>query len=191
MPKRIFLIHGWDGSSEGDWISWATEKFRQLGHTVIAPDMPHPEKPEIKEWVDYLKSIATSLDQNTYFIGHSIGCQTILRFLETQDIKIGGAIFVAGWFNLINLENAESETIAKPWIETPMNFEKIKNNLNRSILILGDNDPWVPYEETKRDFETKLGAEAITLHNVGHITSDDGFGPLPKLVEIFQNHFAT
>lgn len=189
MAKKIFIIHGWDGSSQGDWIPWATEKFKELEYSVTTPDIPNPEKPEIQEWVGYLKSIAISLNQNTYFIGHSIGCQTIMRFIETQDTKVGGAIFVAGWFDLINLENAESEAVAKPWIETPMNYEKIKNNLTRSILILGDNDPWVPYEKTKHDFETKIGSEVITLHNAGHITSDDGFGPFPQLIEIFEKNF--
>lgn len=38
-------------------------------------------------------------DENTYFIGHSIGCQSIDRYLEIlpSETKIGGVVYVAGW----------------------------------------------------------------------------------------------
>ena len=40
------------------------------------------------------------LNENTNFIGHSIGCQTIMRYLETKEVcKIGGILFVAPWLN--------------------------------------------------------------------------------------------
>jgi predicted alpha/beta hydrolase family esterase/very-short-patch-repair endonuclease len=188
--KTIYLIHGWDGSSKGDWLGWATEAFTNKGYKVITPDMPNTKHPKIDEWVNHLKSLVINPDQNTYFIGHSIGCQAIMRYLETIDNKVGGAIFVAGWFNLINLENKESEDIAKPWIETPINTDKVKHNLGHSVVILGDKDPWVPLEETKKAFETKLGSDVIVLSGVGHITSDDGFGPFPKLIEVFENVFS-
>lgn len=189
MKKRIIIVHGWDGSPTGDWVGWATEEFRKKGYEVITPEMPGADAPVIDKWVTYLRSVAGAVDENTYFIGHSIGCQTIMRFLETVDAKVGGAIFVAGWFDLRNLENEESEEIAKPWIETAIDCEKVKANLVKSVVILGDNDLWVPYEETKKDFETRLGSEIITLHGAGHITSDDGFGPFPQLVETFESHF--
>ena len=186
--KKIYIIHMWEGSSKGDWLPWAKKKFQKLGYEVIVPDMPNTSRPAIKPWVEHLASLVVLPDKNTYFIGHSIGGQAIMRYLETIDLKVGGAIFVAGWFNLVNLENDKARAIAKPWIETPMDFKKIKKNLGYSTVILGRNDPWVPYQETKNEFEQKLGSEIITLKNAGHITEDDGFGPFEKLIEVFQNH---
>ena len=184
--KTAIIVHGWEGSSQSDWMPWAKAALEKEGVKVMIPDMPHTEAPEIGEWVEYLKSIVEAPDKDTYFIGHSIGCQAILRYLETLTAPVGGAIFVAGWFNLINLEGPEAEAIAKPWIETPMDFNKIKANLLRSIIILGDNDPFVPYKETKKQFEERLGSEVITIAKGGHITGDDGFGPFPQFVENFQ-----
>ena len=189
MKKRVFIVHGWGGSSTTEWIPWAVEALEKTGVKVVALNMPHPEKPEIHEWVNYLASTVGKVDENTYFIGHSIGCQTILRFLETIDTKIGGVVFVAGWFNLLNLESKEAEAIAEPWITTPIDLSKVRKNLPTSVVFLGDNDPWVPYAETKHEFEEKLGSKVVTVPGGGHITSDDGFGPLPLLLETFQTNF--
>ena len=55
--------------------------------------MPNTACPKIDEWVGTLNSKVDFLNDETYFIGHSIGCQTILRYLETKEItKIGGIL---------------------------------------------------------------------------------------------------
>lgn len=117
MKKRIIIVHGWEGSPTSDWIGWAREAFWEKGYEVVTPMMPDTNRPVIEKWVSHLKSVVGAVDENTYFIGYSIGCQTVMRFLETLDTKVGGAIFVVGWFNLTNQSEEEKE-IAKPWIET-------------------------------------------------------------------------
>ena len=189
MKKRVIIVHRWEGSPAADWLGWATRAFQAKGYEVITPEMPDTDNPVIEKWVDHLKSVVGVPDEHMYFIGHSIGCQTIMRFLETADTRVGGAIFVAGWFNLQNLESKEVEEIAEPWIKTPIDYSKVRANLLRSVVMLGDNDPWVPYEETRRDFETRLGSEIAILHGAGHVTSDDGFGPFPQLIEVFESNF--
>ena len=121
MKRRLIIVHGWGGSPANDWIGWAAEAFREKGYEVIAPEMPDTDNPVIEKWVRHLSAVTGMVDKNTYFIGHSIGCQTIMRFLETIDIKIGGAIFVAGWFNLTN-QSEEEDVIAKPWIESQIDY---------------------------------------------------------------------
>lgn len=182
--KKIYIIHGWEGSSERDWIPWTTNELKRLGYDAVAFDMPNSENPIIQEWVGYMKNNILLVDENTYFIGHSIGCQTILRFLETVDKKIGGAFFVSGWFDLQNLENRESEEIARPWIENLIDIDKVNNVLPWSFVLLGDNDTWVPHDITKQKFEKFLNSEVITIYNGGHITADDGYVSFPRLTEL-------
>jgi len=97
--KKIYLVHGWGGSdsSEG-WFGWLKENAKKKGFEVISFNMPNTETPVIKEWVGFLKENANKLDEETYFIGHSVGCQAILRYLENLNlkIKIKGCIFVVG-----------------------------------------------------------------------------------------------
>lgn len=62
--------------------------------------MPDTANPKIKEWVSELEKQVSELDENTYFVGYSIGCQTIMRYLENKETrKIGGILFVAPWLN--------------------------------------------------------------------------------------------
>lgn len=62
--------------------------------------MPDTANPKIKKWVSELEKQVSELDENTYFVGHSIGCQTIMRYLENKETrKIGGILFVAPWLN--------------------------------------------------------------------------------------------
>jgi uncharacterized protein len=183
--KRVFIIHRWEGGAQDDWRPWLKSELEKQGYGVIVPDMPDTDTPIIEKWVNNLAKIVGTPDSDTYFIGHSIGCQAILRYLETIDQKVGGAIFVSGWFNLENLEDEEVVKTARPWIETPINIEKVQSVLPKSTLIISDNDPYGALEENKQKF-SELGSKIVILHNAGHLTEDDGFNQLPEVVEEFK-----
>lgn len=184
--SRAFLIHGWGGSPQGDWFPWVAAEIKNLGYEVIAPSMPSTDEPTIDAWVSYLAQRVGGLSPTDIFVGHSIGCQTILRYLE----KVGGVaakvILVAPWFTLTNLENEKMWEIADPWLNKEMNFGNIKHKSKQFITIFSDNDPWVPYYENRQLFEQKLNPEIMVLHDKGHITSDEGVTSLPELIKLFE-----
>lgn len=94
--KKIFLVHCWDGSSKDGWYPWIARELQKYDVEVERFDMPHTNKPTITEWVSTLSNKVETLNEDTYFLGHSIGCQTIMRFLENKELtKIGGILFVA------------------------------------------------------------------------------------------------
>lgn len=181
--KRAFIIHGWDGNPDEAWLAWLRRELEKKKIKVVAPQMPNADKPEIGEWVPFLSELVDTPDKETYFVGHSIGCQAIMRYLETiYPQKVGGAIFVAGWFHLENLEGPEEEAIAKPWIETPIDLAKVKNVTQNITSIFSGNDPFVPMSD-KDIFQEKLGAEIIVEKDRGHFTEDDGVTELPEVLE--------
>jgi len=170
--KKVYLIHGWGGSatSEG-WFGWLKKELDAKGRELIIFPMPNTNNPKIEEWVGLLEQKIKNIDKETYFVGHSIGCQTIMRYLEKlpEGKKVGGCIFVAGWFNLKGLEKNEID-IAKPWLETRINFNKVKKHCNKFLALFSDNDPVVPLSNTKI-FREKLGAKVIVKHNEGHFNA--------------------
>jgi len=163
--KKLVLVHGWGGNS--DYFKDLINKLKGKNIEVKTFNMPDIDNPQIEEWVGFLQEKIKDVDEETYFIGHSIGCQTIMRFLEKLDKTVAGCIFIAGWINLIGLGDDE-KPIAKPWLETPIDFYKVKNNVNKIVAIFSDDDPFVPLSD-KNIFEDKLNAKTIVLHGKGHI----------------------
>ena len=184
--KKIYLVHCWDGTSSDGWYPWIVEKLNNDNIEVIRFDMPNTSNPTIKEWVGTLNCKVDKLDNETYFIGHSIGCQTIMRYLETKEvIKIGGILFVAPWLDLLPkaIEDEESYNIAQPWLNTPINFEKIKQFTNNINCIFSDDDYFVPLEQEK-EFRDKLNAKTIIVKNKGHISQDDNIYELQEILDL-------
>jgi len=186
MPRRVFMIHGWSGCPDEGWMKWLRKELEKKGFEVYSLAMPNTDEPRINEWVGFLKEKVGEPDKNTYFVGHSVGCQTVLRYLEKlpENIKVGGALFIAGWFNLkpVAAEDSEDAEIAKPWLETPIDCKKILTHTKKFTAIFSDNDPYVPIEDAEI-FKEKLGAKTIIQHNKGHFCNEDGIIELPAALD--------
>ncbi len=189
MVKQIYLIHGWGGSNSSEgWFGWLKKELKKRDIEITVFNMPNTDYPKINEWVDFLKENIKEgdLNEETYFIGHSIGCQTILRYLEKlpEDKKIGGCIFIAGFFNLLEsaYANKEERQIAKPWIKTLINLEKVKKHTQNFLAIFSDNDDCVPLSDSKI-FKEKLNAKIIIKNNEGHFNETQEIKEIMEFVK--------
>ncbi len=183
--NKIYMVHCWDGTKDDGWYPWLDEKINDENNKVIRFNMPNTENPKIKEWVSELDKQVDILNENTYFIGHSIGCQTILRYLENKNVdKIGGILFVAPWLDLLPeaIEDEDSYNTASPWIHTNINFDKIKSITNNINCIFSDNDYFVSLSQ-KEKFEEVLNAKTIVVNDKGHISSEDGVNELSDIYD--------
>lgn len=181
---KVYIVHGWGGTPNQDWYKWLVDELKNKGIEAYAPEMPNSFTPTIKKWIEKLNKTIKA-DNNTYLIGHSIGCQAIMRYLEQLDknIKIGGVIFVAGWFNLTDdtWDKDYTKDIANEWINTPIDFNKIKQHTDNFVVIVSDNDPYVELKDSEV-FKKRLGAEVIVLKNKGHLSGEDGVKKFPFLL---------
>jgi len=183
--KRVFIIHGWEGFPEEGWFPWLKKELEAKGFMVQVPAMPNTAEPKIETWVPFLQELVGTSDKDTYLVGHSIGCQTILRYLDglKDDEKIGGTVLVAGWiYKLGSLYSEEEVKIAKPWLETPINLDNIKNHTESIVAVFSDDDEFVPLDNTNL-FKEKLGAKTILEHGKGHFSQETGIKELPVVLE--------
>ncbi|MDO8565798.1 MAG: alpha/beta hydrolase [Candidatus Moranbacteria bacterium] len=184
--KRIFIVHGWAGYPEEGWFPWLKKELETRGFIVVVPQLPDPENPRIEGWVAQLAETVGVPDKDCFFVGHSIGCPTIAHYLESlpDGVTVGGAVFVAGFFRkLTNLEgDAATQETAKLWLEAPLDLEKVKSHLAKSVAIFSDNDPYVPLDN-QDDFCDKLGSEIIVEHKQGHFSGSTGTTALPIALE--------
>ena len=190
--NKIYMVHCWDGTKDNGWYPWLDKKISNRDNKAIRFNMPNTANPKIQEWVLELDKQVDGLDENTYFVGHSIGCQTIMRYLENKDVKkIGGILFVAPWLDLLPeaVSDEESFNTAKPWIDTIINFEKIKKMTDKITCIFSDNDYFVSLEQEKI-FKEQLNSKTIIVNGKGHISADDGVNKLDviynSLVEMLE-----
>lgn len=174
MIKRVFLIHGWEGYPEEGWRPWLRKELEKRGYSVFVPSMPNTKHPKMKPWIKHLTKVVGKPDENCYFVGHSLGCITILRYLETlkKGQKVGGVVLVAGFTSNLGYKDLES------FFKKPINWNKIKAKCKKFIAIHSDNDPYVSLHYGEF-FKEKLNAELIIEHNKKHFSGDDGIFVLP------------
>lgn len=185
--KKTIIIHRWGGNPNSDWYPWIKKELEASESVVFIPEMPNTEEPKINEWISKITEICPNLDASTTFIGHSIGCQAILRYFETlkPDAKVGNVVLVAPWTKLkpIILEEDGAEEIAKPWLETPIEWDKINKKANKFTAIFSTDDYYVYSEEAKL-FEDKLNANTLVIENKGHFTEDDSVISLEEILNL-------
>ncbi len=183
MGKRAFIIHGWGADSSSDWIPWLKEELERNGIAAITPNMPGTGTPTIGEWVGMLSTLITNPDPETYLVGHSIGCQAIIRYLSAlpEEVMVGGIALIAPWTK-VNLSNDTEIVIAKPWIETPIMWDAARHRSRKFVVVYSDNDKFVSQEDAI-SFGERLGAECILDQNRGHFSDEDDVTQLPILLE--------
>ena len=187
MSKRLFVVHGWYGSSNEPMIAWIGKAGVEAGFETTVLDMPNPSVPTIDAWTKHLEDNVYYVDQDTYFVGHSIGCQAILRYLEmNKGSQLGGALFVAPWVQLTNLETQEEQDIARPWIDRPIDFAGIRAMGGKFAAVFSDNDKFVPLDANKDAFEKALNPKIIIEPAKGHFSEEDGVIDLPVAKEILE-----
>jgi len=183
--KKAILVHGWDGTPETGWFPWLAKELEGKGFEVVAPQLPESGAPRIEKWVPTLASCAGTVDEHTYFVGHSLGCQTIARYLETlpNGVTVGGVVYVAGFFKrLTNLEGPEAEALAEPWLQYPPNLTSVKAHSPKTIAFFSDDDPWVPLDNTN-DVAERLDSEIIIKHGMSHFNEGAGYLELPIVLD--------
>jgi uncharacterized protein len=191
MPERAFIIHGYLGYPEEAWQPWLKAELERRGYEVLLPLMPHADHPTIPEWTSFIAGLVGRPDGQTTLIGHSLGAQAVLRYLETlggSGQSVAKTILIASNFPFgMSAEAAklrsEGDPVLQAWLTLGVDPQKVKKAAGRCTVILSDNDPYVPFEEAKASFQASLGATIVAEHGKGHFNEDDRITELPSALE--------
>lgn len=170
---RVFIVHGLGEFPESGWFPWLKDELRKRKLEVYIPHMPDSDFPKIEKWISYLDKCVGKIDEETHFIGHGMGCQAIMRYLEKADGKCGGVLFVAGWIKLKELMGEDNaEVICTPWLQTPINYDKVRSKARKFVAIFSDDDPYA--DQSNADmFKSLLCAKVVIDRQRGHFTEAD------------------
>lgn len=185
--KRAVLVHAWGCLPTDGWFPWLTRELESRGYGVLAPAMPDADHPHIEPWVRALFETVGMPDRDTVFVGHSMGCQAIVRYCEAlpDGVALRGVVFVAGFFTSVTglRDTPEQKATLDEWLKTPVDFAAAQSHILKSVAIFSDNDPYVPMENQDM-FRDQLGSEIVIVPNAGHFSGDgDGTTELPIVLE--------
>ncbi len=173
--RRVILVHRWNGTPEADWYPWFKRELEGEGIRVEVPAMVPADAPNRERWVAQLSEFVGVPDEETYLVGHSVGCITILRYLEglPEGQRVGGVVLIAGFTDNLGYEELTN------YFTTPINWSKIQSHVERFIAIHSDNDQYVPLRHGDV-FRDQLGAALTVLHDRKHFEAEDGTTTFPE-----------
>lgn len=176
---RVFIAHGYNATATSHWFPWLKKQVEQSGAKVHIFNFPNSKIPKIEPWKQLIKNEIQNPNKNTFLIGHSLGCITLLKYVSELPVqtKIGGLICVSGFAELL-----PKIPILNEFTEVKYDVEKVKKIVLKRIVIVSENDTIVPPEATKQ-LAKDLEATLISDVNGGHFLESDGYAEFPEALK--------
>ena len=188
MTPRAFIIHGYLSYPEEAWLPWLKRELEKEGCLVSLPAMPQPKHPLIAEWVHFIDQLVGTPDAATFLIGHSLGCQAVLRYLEKIGATGGSVaktVLVAGMFPLgmsptEAAKATEGNAVLIPWFTNAVDPRVVKAAAGQCTVILSDHDPYINVLQAAETFRATLDPKIVIVRGGGHFNEDDRVMKLPE-----------
>jgi len=183
--KRALILHGTDGSPEGNWFPWLKTKLEAEGYDVWVPELPENHTPN-RELYD--NRILGSRDMaDTIMVGHSSGAVEVLNLLMNPRcpcIRLG--VMVSAWpggypktDGTFEWDPGEFDKLFPP---EGFDFATIKAKADRLAFLHGARDPYCPVAATEQ-LAKQLDAPITIIPDAEHFS---GVRELPELWEIIK-----
>ncbi len=190
MPRpRAFIIHGYLSHPGEAWLPWLRVELEKRGYGVALPAMPNPDRPVISEWIAFVAKLVGEPDDGTVMVGHSMGCQAVIRYLETLGSagkSVAKTVLVAGGFPPgLTAAEADAKTggsrVLQPWFTTQVDAAKVKKSggqMHRDPL--SDDDPYIDISHATALLPgANLGPKIVLETGKGHYNEDTTVTELP------------
>lgn len=179
---NVIIIHGAYGHPEENWFPWLKKELEKEGHNVFAPELPTPKGQFLGNWKMNFHEYRQYIDENTVFVGHSLGPAFILSLLEKIDKTIKACFFVAPFTGL--LYRPELDNKNKTFTQKQFNWKKIQQSCRMFYVYASDNDPYVPFRKSK-NLAKKLGRNTrmFKVKKAGHFNTESGYTHFKKLLD--------
>ena len=176
--KTFFLIHGSYGSPENNWFPWLKDELENAGHKVYVPRFPTPNGQSLDKWMNIFLEFDKYIDDDTIFIGHSLGSAFIFSILEKYKAK--AAFLVSGFIGLLGLK--EFDPINQTISDKDFDWEIIKENCKNFFIFHSENDPYVPLSKGN-EIAGLVGGDFMLVENAGHFNETAGYKRFDLLLE--------
>lgn len=178
---KIYLIHGYTASPEANWFPYLKKELENDTVEIYILNMPNSQNPKLNEWIEHMDNSIKEYDENTIFIGHSLGCVTILNFLaKNSSKKIKGLFLISGF-----IEDSPIPALLE-FVQPVLNYDVIIKLTKNRIVISAKDDDIINYEYSQI-LAKKIQSKFILLDKGKHFIDRDNFIEFPLLVGKIKN----
>ncbi len=186
--KTTLALHWWWGHSEENWLPWLRKEIEFKAENLFIPNLPNTDNPSLKEQLEYINVYSSDFSDSWNIIGHSLGCQLAIKFVEENNISNSQIILVAPTYPGLAEELWTEilwdsfETIKK-YYDTKFDFEKLNKLNNEIIVFLSDNDPYINMANAKKYYSKLENIKFIEFSKKGHFNKSAGVEELGEILE--------
>ena len=183
MSRRFLLLHGLGNHRPvGHWEWWLASELRRRYEQVLYPQMPGADAPELEGWLEVLVAEYEQMGSGERIvICHSLACalwyQASLRgVLERPADRV---LWVAPPGPSILDRPITATFYSGMW-----NADVLRASSRSPIrLVAADSDPACPEGPASTVYGATLELDAETIVGAGHLSTPDGYGPWPRVLQ--------
>jgi predicted alpha/beta hydrolase family esterase len=185
--KRAVLLHGTDGSPQGNWLPWLKQQLESRSYKVWVPELPNNHTPDRKVYNDFLISSGWDFTDNLV-VGHSSGAVSVLNLLDDERFpKVKTAVIVSAWSDThaagLDSGDFDKNQFSKLFQPEGFNFEIVKRKAENFLFLHSDNDQYCPLDQAQWLAEQTAG-DIIIIPGGGHLANK--FPQFPQMIEALE-----
>jgi predicted alpha/beta hydrolase family esterase len=179
MSRAFVLLHGWQNRREPEhWHHWLHDQLVARGFVVRYPQLPDPDAPSLDAWIDaHRAQLDACGTADVTVVCHSLSVPTWLHAVARGDVgEVENVILVAPPSASVLAQLELAEFIWRPTGDDTLGAR------GAAVMIVGPDDPYCP-EGPDDEYVQPLGLPKIVIPDGGHLSTNDGYGPWPQLLD--------
>ena len=184
--KKAIILHGTQGSPDGNWFRWLEERLKAKHVEVWLPHLPHAEQPSLAEWFEFVSSGCPFIpDEDTIVIGHSSGAA--LTLVVAGKMRVGAIVAVSPFVPMSSMYSGTEWEANARLFDVDFDWDAIKTNAAKRLVVCSDDDPYSPMSVFHYISE-QINAETQLISEQGHFNLEKSatYREFPALVNLLE-----
>jgi predicted alpha/beta hydrolase family esterase len=173
------VIPGWNGSGDGHWQTWLEAQLAAAGRQSRRPAFADLDRPDLGDWLTSLRETVADLPPEGYdVVAHSLGAVLWLHHAAApgKSPRAARVVLVAPPSPRTDIEEIAA------FFPPPMDVDTVRQAADGTVLVAGDNDPYIP-EGIAAAYGLPLKMATTIVAGGGHMNVESAYGQWPAMLE--------
>lgn len=173
------VIPGWNGSGDGHWQTWLEAQLAAAGRQSRRPAFADLDRPDLGDWLTSLRETVADLPPDGYdVVAHSLGAVLWLHHVAApgKSPRAARVVLVAPPSPRTDIEEIAA------FFPPPMDVDTVRQGADGTVLVAGDNDPYIP-EGIAAAYGLPLKMATTIVAGGGHMNVESAYGHWPAMLE--------